>query len=117
MEESVQSVSQSSSGQPVIKVAGSLGVLQQRLGDIVQVLLVGQPVAGVHVVAVRQQTLYVGSDAAGSAAQPGTQTREAEFSSLSDLTPHRWPWLRTHFLKMSSNREAVSGRCRRTSSR
>lgn len=62
----VQWISQSA-GQPVIKVAGSLGVLQQRLGDIIQVLLVGQSVAGVHVVAVRQQTLYVGSIAARSA--------------------------------------------------
>lgn len=62
----VQWVGQSAS-QPVVEVAGRFGVLQQRLGDIVQVLLVGQPVASVHVVAVRQQTLYVGSDAARSA--------------------------------------------------
>lgn len=73
----IQWVSQSSSGQPVIQVAGSLGVLQQRLCDIVQVLLVGQPVAGVHVVAVRQQPLRVGSHAAGSTAQPGTQAHSS----------------------------------------
>lgn len=80
----VEWVSQSA-GQPVIKVAGSLGVLQQRLGDIVQVLLVCQPVAGVHVLAVRQQTLNVGSDAARGVPESGKQTHRAEFSSRSGL--------------------------------
>lgn len=111
-----QKISQSD-GQPVIKIAGSLGVLQQRLGDIIQVLLVGQSVAGVHVIAVGQQTFYIGSDAARTAAKPATQTHKMELSSKICFELNQRPWLRTHFLKMSSNREAVSGRWRRTSSR
>lgn len=59
-----------SAGQPVVQVAGGLGVLQQHLGDIVQILLVCQPVAAVHVITVSQQALHVGGDAAGGAIQP-----------------------------------------------
>lgn len=65
---------QRSAAQPVAQVARRLGVLQQHLGDVVQVLLVRQPVAAVHVVTVSQQALDVGGDAAGSAVQPETHT-------------------------------------------
>lgn len=69
-----------SAGQPVVQVAGRLGVLQQRLGDVVQVLLVGQPVAGVHVVAVHQQALHVGGDAGRNALQPERDTTASRVS-------------------------------------
>lgn len=59
--------------QSIIQVAAGSVILQQRLGDVVQFLLVGQSVAGVDVIAVCQQPLHIRSSTAGSAVQPGTQ--------------------------------------------
>lgn len=46
--------------------------MQQRLGDVVQVLLVGQLVAAIDIVAVGQQALHVGHDIAGGTVKPET---------------------------------------------
>lgn len=119
-----QSVSRSAR-QPVVQVAGRLGVLQQCFGDIIQILLVGQPIAGVHVITVRQQALHVRSDAARSALHPETDTNGSDeiklfrlfrfFRSHLLLETRRFPL--SYFLKMSSNRLEVSGRWRLSSSR
>lgn len=61
-----------SAGESVLQVVGGVGVLQHHFGDIVQILLVGQPVATVHVITVRQQVLHVHGDAVGSTVQPET---------------------------------------------
>jgi len=58
--------------EPVLQVGGGLGVLQQRLSDVIKVQLVGQPVAAVHIITVSQQALRIGSDAGGSAIEPET---------------------------------------------
>lgn len=63
-----------SAGESVLQVVGGVCVLQHHFGDIVQILLVGQPIAAVHVITVCQQALHVGSAAAGSTVESETTT-------------------------------------------
>lgn len=71
-----------SAGESVLQVVGGVCVLQHHFGDIVEILLVGQSIAAVHVIAVRQQPLHVGSDAAGSTIESETNNTGETRSNL-----------------------------------
>lgn len=60
-----------SSGQSVVEINARVFVLEQRFGDVGQVLLIGQFVAAVNVVAVSEEFLHVSGDVTGSTVQPG----------------------------------------------